>query len=369
MYTVLAPERFTRDIMNAGRGYYSHVQNPTKSELANGVYKPRLTITNRFNCSGRSEDTLTIELSLPKLVFGNNFDELEDSDFDRVIDLLSEKLKSMGIGLFRHLLVNAPVSFVHYSKNIPLIDGSTPYHYISKLKQANVSQWVDVNEANYRNDGHSYKIHSNSYEVIFYDKIKDLRSSKITDKRAFEKDTGGQLTLLDAFNNSTQFEVLRFEVRLNKRQKTAQILRSLGIERELTFQNLFSVKVSQAVLLKYLHAFEEQRPKILDYGAHTPKAFLTDLVARHPKESQSRILYKFGLKQALEAVTPRELRVLLGLQRKRSWYRLINEAKKMFNVHKTNTFEVIEKSLSEYKPLKLIDFQDRMINNDKYTTL
>ena len=122
MFMVTDISKFHRGITNAGRGYSILVQNPTKSELKRGIYKPRLSITNRFNTTGRSETTLTIELSLSKLLYGNNFEELQDTDFDLIIDKLQKALKDMGIRVFRELLIKAPVSAVHYSKNIILTE-------------------------------------------------------------------------------------------------------------------------------------------------------------------------------------------------------------------------------------------------------
>lgn len=93
----------------------------------------------------------------------------------------------MGIVVAQEDLINVPVLAIHYSKNIPLTDGSTPYHYINKIKEANVHFSLDTNQTDYRNEGHSYKWHRNSYEVIFYDKIKDLEKTRQSNKRAIEK--------------------------------------------------------------------------------------------------------------------------------------------------------------------------------------
>ena len=54
------------------KGSIRSIQNPHKRELAEGIYKPRLTLTNRFSRDGM-QASLKIELSLPKLFFGNNY--------------------------------------------------------------------------------------------------------------------------------------------------------------------------------------------------------------------------------------------------------------------------------------------------------
>lgn len=366
MFWITDVSLFQKERQNASRGYFTLVQNPTKTELLNGIYKPRLTLTKRFNASGRFEETLSIELSLPKLLYKNNFDELQDDDFITITNLLSEILKAMGVRIFSVRIVSAPVSTIHYSKNIPLTDGSTPHYLISKIKEANIPLALDVNQTDYRNDGHSYKWHSNSYEVAFYDKIKDLEMAKKSDKRAIEKDNALQLNLFDGITERKKLEVLRMEVRLNTRQKMKQLFKALQIEKELTFQNLFSKTISQQVLLYYLSELEKQRPKLLDYSVSNPKALLADLIINNSKQKPLKILQAFGLKQALGTITPRELRAMFSKYTDRSWYRLFAEAKSIQLPITKSPFDVIRKNLTSFEPLKLLDFQDTMLNNDKY---
>lgn len=366
MFWITDVSFFQKERQNASRGYFTLVQNPTKSELLSGIYKPRLTLTKRFNCSRRFEETLSIELSLPKLLYKNNFDELQDSDFIRVTELLNGVLKVMGVKIFSHVLASAPVSAVHYSKNIPLTDGTTPHYFISKIEEANIPLTLDVEKTNYRNDGHGYKWHSNSYEVAFYDKIRDLERAKRSDKRAIENGNILQLNLFEKFKQRTPFEVLRMEVRLNNRPKMKQLFKALKIEKELTFQNLFSSDISQRVLLHYLDELEKQRPKLLDYKASNPRALLADLIINNPRLGAKRTIQLFGLKNAFDVVTPRELRVMFGNYSTRSWYRLFAEAKRV-NIPPTKSpFRVIREQLIHFEPLKLVDFRDKMLTNDKY---
>lgn len=117
MYYINEPDRFEPsarlildDTSSTGsRGYIPVKQNPTRRELQSGIYKPRLTLTTRFNHTGRREATLKIELSLPKLLFGNNFDELSDENFEVVTSLLRLKLKE--------LLTMSMTSFISRSEN------------------------------------------------------------------------------------------------------------------------------------------------------------------------------------------------------------------------------------------------------------
>ena len=131
-------------------------QNPSKRDLFLGIYKPRLTL---FVHQFAAAPMLKIEVSLPKLMFGNNFDELRYKDFSGVVSKLTEAVNSMGVEISADALAHANVSSIHYGKNIKLTDGSTPYHYIKKIQESSAPWYLDTNKTDFRNDGHSYKWH------------------------------------------------------------------------------------------------------------------------------------------------------------------------------------------------------------------
>ena len=202
-FEIIDPEAFTPSaawaLSNRSQRGMCSKQNPTKKELLKGIYKPRLTLAHRINTLGRREISLKIELSLPKLFFGNNFAELRFKDFSTVADQLVAALNTMGVITTLESLQEAPVSAVHYSKNICLTDGSTPHYYINKIKEANIQVSLDTNQMDYRNEGHSYKWHANSYEVAFYDKIRALEKGQVSTKRAIEDDNELQRVVFKQF--------------------------------------------------------------------------------------------------------------------------------------------------------------------------
>jgi len=146
-------------------------------------------------------------------------------------------------------------------------------------------QFLDTNQTDYRNHGHSYKWHCNSYEIIFYDKMYDLQKSFISDKRAIESDNTTQRNLFKKLKHKQQkkkFEILRMEVRLNKRQKIKQIFKKIGIKAPLTFQKLFKPAISRKILLYYLDQFEQKIPLLYFLSNISDKALLTTLIIHNP---------------------------------------------------------------------------------------
>lgn len=377
MYTIFEPDRFspsTRGLTNPTAGYYrlggrSNItckQNPTPNELKRGIYKPRLTVTKRINREGNFEMPLKIEFSIPKLLYGNNFDELTDADFPAVIQKLKAVLKEMGVGMFERFLINAPVSSVHYSKNIALTDYTTPYTYLSQLTKLNINQRLDTNRTDFRNEGHSFKYRANSFEIVFYDKIKDLQQAKISEKRAEEKDNSLQLGLFDILKQKYPLEVLRVEIRLNLRQKISQILRLIGKEVEPTFTNIFSQDTAKKVLLHYINEIEEAYPPLLTYQYGSPKKFFAGFLTANPKIKLTPALKMLGLRALLDEIGIREFREMTKRYGNSAWYSLNKEMKDLGNTDEVSVFSLLRKQINTFEPLKLLANNGKMLNNDKY---
>lgn len=377
MYTIFEPDYFspsTRGLTDPTAGYYrlggrSNIkctQNPTPNELKRGIYKPRLTVTKRINQGGNFEIPLKIEFSIPKLLYGNNFDEPTDADFPVIIQKLKAVLKEMGVYLFEKNLINAPVSSVHYSKNITLTDYTTPYTYLSQLNKLNINKRLDTNRTDFRNEGHSFKYRANSFEIVFYDKIKDLQQAKISEKRAEEKDNALQLGLFDVLTQKRPLEVLRVEIRLNKRQKISQILRFIGKDFEPTFVNIFNQDTAKKVLLHYISEIEEAYPPLLTYQYDSPKKFFEKLLVANPKLKPTQALELMGFRMLLEEIGVREYRQMTKRHGNYYWYSLNQKMKKLNYTDEISVFSLLRKQITKFEPLKLVDLQDKMLNNDKY---
>ncbi len=323
-------------------------QNPTKKELATGIYKPRLTLFYSFP---HKQVMLKVELSLPKLFYGNNFQELKGKDLQPLLSKLANTLGQMEVIVDPKQLSKAHVSSVHYSKNIKLTDGSTPYHYIQKIKESNIKMSLDVNQTDYRNEGHSFKWHCNSYEVVFYDKIKDLEKAKQSEKRSIEKDNAIQMHLFPELRKGTKLEILRMEVRLNKRQKIKQLFTKLGIKSDLYLKSLFKPAISKKVLLHYLDELESKRPALLDFKSMDDKTLLTALILNNPDLSAKKIMQVYGLSKALTVINLRELRSMFLKENLKSWNYFVSETQKIKLPAKTVVFQPLKSAISKSKKI------------------
>lgn len=336
------------------RSNISCVQNPTKKELTEGIYKPRLKVTKRMK-KGSFEIVLRIEFSIPKLLYGNNFDEIEDHDFQKIIEILREKLLEMGVVVSKETLINADVSAVHFSKNFILSDYLTPYSIMKEISKINVNRQLDLNKTDFRNEGHCLKFRANNFEVVFYDKKKDLEKSKISEKRAEEKENGMQQSLFLKQIKNNPSEILRMEVRINNRTKLKKIFKDLNLLQCLSFSSICLKENSQKVLIYYFDKIYKAYTSVISIKKSC-KDYLFEIKKKNPKIKLRKAVFFLGLAMALEEFGCREFREFSKIFNFKYWDRMVKEYKEM-GVFGTSSdiFKPIRKSFDEFKSLKMSD--------------
>jgi hypothetical protein len=249
--------------LDATKGVFVAYNNPSSSYKKLGIYQPRLTYTERPKGNYIKSYQLAIEFSAPKLLFNNNFTELKDTDFDAVIEQLKEVLrKTYGVWLFPHQLAKAQVGKIDYSKNI-VFDDHTPVSTITEiLRKADISRRYDTQHTDFKNGGHVYHIHTNALDIAFYDKVADLRQTRVSEKRSYEKNGYTQLNLLDELEKQRTVSVARLEIRINGVAKLRKELNVIGVDStDLTFRHLFSTDTSRKVLLRHWKNIFDELPK------------------------------------------------------------------------------------------------------------
>lgn len=246
-----SPEIFSPFVTHSIKRGVKCICNPDKYWMGMGKYFPKLTILKGYD----KELNLFIEFSAPKLLFGNNFNELESSDFNKIIDELLDRLMGCDIEISRKNLENAKVVSIHYSKNFDL-ENTTAICLTKIIEKLDISKRLDIAKTDYRNGGQIIRFHTNSYEVAFYDKVADLKQSIISEKRALENYNLIQQDLLSSLKGR---EVLRMEVRLNKSRKIKSILEKCKINIDtLSFKNLFNTDISKKILNYFWDEFIEK---------------------------------------------------------------------------------------------------------------
>ena len=312
-------------------------------------------LSYRTNINGHSDIMLTIELSVPKLIFGNNVEELKYKDFDVVAKKLHQILYEMGIKINLEHIKHADVTAIHYAKNIKLTDGSTPLRYIRQIQQCNIAPRLDTNKTDYRNAGYSFKWHCNGYELIFYDKLYDIAQAAKSTKRSIDTALVYNNKILKTIRNKKQkHELLRMELRLNRRSKIKELFNKLHIKSCLTFKKLFKPAIMRKLLGHYMNTIEQKQLPLLNFKTMNDKALLAALTMYNPHIKPKQLMQYIGVKKLTETMTLEEIKTTFLKQHQRSWNRLLKEIELVSVPQKQHNFEIIRNQIKQYKPLRFI---------------
>lgn len=335
--------------------YEKYVRNPRKAEKETGLYFPRLTAYKR---QFSQDANIRIEFSAPKLLYHNNLEELEEKDFPRMIEALQERLKTMGVIATKPILENASVSSVHFSKNILLQDGYTASHLISEMNKVDLRKSFDFAKTRFINDGQSLYAHTTSHQLVIYDKIADLGKDS---KRAMDKSqTQYQRSLFGELSKGSDLqEVIRFEIRLNHKQKMNKVLEALGYQKNPVFKDVFNTEMSRQVVSDYWKRLIKERNLGLFSIALSVKDILQTLFLADKKLKPKQAVYLLGLFMlARDENGMRQLRTIVSHRaRDRTWYRIAKDMQRGSELITKNKLRdwvtQIDKTLEDYKPYKI----------------
>jgi hypothetical protein len=343
--------RLNMDIGNCRK----YIKIQTAEQKRDGTYRPRVRLIER----GRKAD-LQMEFSVPKLLFGNNVDEVRETEFFDATKKLQDRLLDFGLAVSSSALSEAKVSAFHPSKNILLAQGYTANGVIKELAKINLTQKMDLNKDSFRNDGHSLQLYANSHSFVIYDKIQDLKKSK---KRAIDKDPPPrQQTLFATFENTPKHtEILRLEARITNKRKMNGILAKLGHKQNPSFLEVFKENVCQDIVWLYWRELIANDNLFLFSLASSPQKNLQNLISAHSAIKPKEVIYLVGLQQLCKDEDG--IRSLRGYVQTRStqrtWYRIAKDAKKLNAIQNPAAchgwVQEIEGQIKAFKPLKIHD--------------
>jgi len=348
-------------IKMGSQGFVKAVCNPNKAEKQSGYYYPNLTLRKAVRAGGY-EIFLSVQFSAAKILFGNNFDEPSDAQLDELVSTLKNRLFDMGVQVSLDSLKNAKVSSIHYAKNVALTDHSLPFDYISKLGKIEQSLWRDIADVSYGNGGSSFKLHTNAWELIIYDKRKDLEQAKRSEKKSINRDNYSQLSLFEEVPKGLQFEVLRIELRLNSARVIWRNLEDSGISRkevpDLTLVHLFDELIAMKLLARHIELLESKFPAFTDNPYIEARSLLTSLRIGNPKVKLETLLAAVAYSQLLtELGGVRDVKSILGQKGSNQWTYLVKKMNKLeINTTKPKPFIMLTESIISGDKLRLKDY-------------
>lgn len=370
-YKILNPDKFipSANILNnpvsfGAKAFLKCVQNTSKEDYKNGLSSIKLTITKRAVKGGFTK-TLKIDFSAPKLLFLNNVNELSENDFILLIDTLQKRLLKMGVEVSKASLQLAQVSVIHFSKNIELPKFITSSMIIRELAKINLTKRLSLDKTIFKNLGHALTFYSKSYAIVVYDKIKDIQ------KTGVKIDSDPTVLQQNLFSdNKPQEEILRIEIRLNIYHKIESVLKAIGKPKDRSFINLFKHDVARNIVLYYWEQMTTDKNTFLFSSENDIDKIAQEIHKNNPKISAQKLLAIIGYLTFSKQKGMRILRQFIeNTYTGRTWFRIVNYSKALTFysslTDKIRFWNDIKNKIMEFKPIKPIDFQNQMINNDK----
>ncbi len=314
------------------------------------LYYPTIKLFSKFFYE---QENFKIEFSVPKLLLGNNLEELDDYEFEKVISTLSERLSEQGLSVPSDVLKNARVIVLHYSKNIWLGKNYSVCEILSQIKKVNISKRFDAMDTKYINGGESIHIHNTSNEFVIYDKVSDIRKTK---SRSRDKANKYNKSLLKVIKSNEQ--ILRLEVRLNKKTKIMQVL-GLSKNDPVTFREIYSTLISKKVVTSYWENIVRKNDLGMFQLTCNDDEILKRLSGPELKLKPKDLFYLYGLlKASNNKGFMQEMRNLVTKNGTiRTWYRIkkdIERANKAISYSKQKGWvNEVEVQLANYRPIKL----------------
>ncbi len=227
----------------------------------------------------------------------------------------------------------------------------------SILSKVNLRKSFDFTRSRYINDGQSLYAHTKAHELVIYDKMADMNKDK---SRAIDKDqTLYQRNLFSELKKDKEMdEIIRFEVRLNSKQKMNQVLEGFGYEKNPTFGKVFNSEMSKKVVNQYWQKLIKERNLGLFAISLTLKDILRTLFLANKQLKPKQAVYLLGLfTLGRDENGMRELRSIVSKRSPdRTWYRMakdMQEASEVITKNKIRSWVVqIDKKLEDYKPYK-----------------
>lgn len=334
--------------------YNKYVRNPSALEKEKGLYFPRLTGYKRKYVQ---QENVRIEFSVPKLLYLNNLDEVSDQDFEEVVTTLQNRLEKMGVILTKNVIKNASVSSVHFSKNIILENGYTASFLISEMNKVDLRKSFDFAKTRYINDGESLYAHTTAHQMVIYDKVSDLKKGK---KRAIDKEpTKYQMSLFNQLKQrKTHQEIIRFEIRLARKQKMNKVLQDLGYIKNPHFKDIFSSQMSQRVVRDYWNKLIVAGGSIIFPVELSVKDVLQVMFLTDRELKPKKAIYLLGLYVlARDENGMRQLRAIVTKRmHDRTWYRMkqdMDYASELINKDNVRDWvQFLDRELKNYTPVK-----------------
>lgn len=297
---------------------------------------------------------VSIEFSVPKLLYGNNLYEVDETDRDTIFDVLYQRLQEMGFSFIAYDdIEHMAVRRLDVGKNIPMQNGVEVRNAIRMLGSSDISRWFAESDRTYANGGISVQYRSNDEEIIIYDKGFDLAQASISEKRSLDSEPHINVGLPDPH----KLNVLRIELRMvgSKDIKRRFIDAGLSLPKVLEFKDVLRNEVCQKLFRLRFDQLYDKIPKI-SLDESSPNVTFDNLlaeVASNSSRDTKEVLARVGLQALLnDGLSQRDISMRLEMVFGKKAKATVEALAKKPQGSQVRTLEAVKAAVAEFKVLK-----------------
>lgn len=235
-----------------------------------------------------------ITFSAPKLLYGNNIEEVTEDQFEDVVDVLYEQLQFLDLPteISKEDIRQAKLRRLDYSKNAMIAELVPGEQFCSMLMRSEHVYRSKYSQTQYRH-GDSYRENIKKRSVVIYDKLAEFRNSLPKDKVLNVRE---QFFL--AAEKAHLFQVFRLEVQMQDLNQIAIELERFGIERAgITFSRVFSKELAHSILMRYWKSLiENLDPNPELFSEDNLFATFNEMAVNKGNKGPQALLATFGLR-------------------------------------------------------------------------
>lgn len=259
---------------------------------SNGLleYYPKIQLYEN-TVYGRRRIEMGIECSIPKLIKGENLFSIRAGAKELFARYLVQCLQKLGIRVEEKSILSAKVRKIHFAHNM-MIDSPVEYT-IDELSLVDVWKYdPTIQKDSFKNGGECFHIHHSSYELVFYNKTKDIERSHGMGKKIFVSRKNPNYEIYQRYLAEHQYHILRMEYRLNdilyvKKEVNKVLNRALNTK--VTVEDCFSDELVQQILLKQWDRIEKAYTKYPVYRRDDVD-FLVEIIRNNPRKQYRHLL-------------------------------------------------------------------------------
>ncbi|MDL2235792.1 hypothetical protein LJC07_06560 [Christensenellaceae bacterium OttesenSCG-928-L17] len=258
-----------------------------------------------------------IKLSIPKLLFGNNLQEVCERDFTRVVDKLYEVLVflELPIEITKKQLINARVRRIDYGKNILFKNATTMSDLNELLRLAEHSKATKTGQIHYRQSkGEMFRMGIQNRVFIIYDKAAEMKENLKKAKPAFDEEFSHYGKIVEQFEKRPELNCIRLELQIGtSKQLKTELERRRFNKEDISFRAMFNDTIAIDLLNFYYDKLLNAVPSGKKVGLNAISASISfNQIARKVDGKRPQNSFaKFGFKT---------LTGLCGMNRVRSLY-------------------------------------------------